>query len=93
MKLLSLNYSFFLLLLLEGHPNSISVILVSSINLVLRFIKDVFLFNSLCVNMNIRENLVAEYLSTSNHLQKIEIMNQIFSGYPFLVIFLEKLTD
>ena len=43
--------------------------------------------------MYIRENLVAEYLSTSNHLQKIEIMNQIFSGYPFLEIFLEKLTD
>ena len=41
MKLLSLNYSFVLLLLLEGHPNSISVILVSSINLMLCFIKDV----------------------------------------------------
>ena len=59
----------------------------------LHFIKDVLLFNSLCVYMKIRENLVAEYLSTSNHLQKIEIVNQIFSGYPFLVIFLEKLTD
>ena len=93
MKLLSLNYSLVLLLLLEGHPDSISVILVSSINSVLRFIKDVLLFNSLCVYMNIRENLVGEYLSTSNHLQKIEIMNQIFSVYPFLVIFLEKLTD
>ena len=54
---------------------------------------NVLLFNSLCVYMNIRENLVFEYLSTSNHLQKIEIVNQIFSGYPFLVIFLEKLTD
>ena len=54
---------------------------------------NVLLFNSLCVYMNIRENLVFEYLSTSNHLQKIEIMNQIFSVYPFLVIFLEKLTD
>ena len=69
MKLLSLNYSLVLLLLLEGHPDSISVILVSSINLVLRFIKDVLLFNSLCVYMNIRENLVGEYLSTSNHLK------------------------
>ena len=72
MKLLSLNYSLALLLLLEGHPGSISIILVSSINLVLRFVKDVLLLCSLCVYMNNRENLVAEYLSTLNRLQKIK---------------------
>ena len=49
MKLLSLNYSLALLLLLEGRPNSIFVILVTSINLVLRFVKDVLLLYCVCV--------------------------------------------
>ena len=72
MKLLSLNYSLALLLLLEGHPGSISVILISSINLVLRFVKDVLLLYSLCVYMNNRQNLVAKYLSALNRLEKIK---------------------
>ena len=65
----------------------------------LRFVKDVLLLYSLCVYMNNRQNLVAKYLSALNRLEKIkkkkkklEIMNLIFTGYPFLVIFLEKVT-
>ena len=70
MKLLSLNSSLVFLLLLEGHSDSIFVILISSINLVLHFIKDVFLLYFHHVYMNIRENLVAQYISTLNNLHK-----------------------